>query len=171
MPHGEVKTMPAKPQPIEYTGQFLTRPQGRICDDYIIYGLEHKKTAEETARLINFAKYIGRIKMTPIIRPDTLVRRAAKHGLVFPEFTQDELAEASGKKIRKHQGGRGTFNMAEMEVVDAAIVRGRTKHRTADQVATLLNEGGLLSREVSPRYVQNRSYFLKCILIREPKDE
>jgi hypothetical protein len=76
--------------------------------------------------------------MTPIIRPDTLVRRAAKHGLAFAEFTQDELAEASGQKIRKHQGGRGTFNTAEMEVVDAAIVRGRTKHRTADQVADIV---------------------------------
>lgn len=162
--------MPVKPQPIEYTGQFLTKWQGMICDDFIIYGLENKKTAKEVAQLINYARETGQINLRPIIMPDTLIRRAADRGLTFAKFSQDELDEVSGKKIRKRQGGRGTFNAPEMKIVDAAIIRGRQRHRTADQVAELLNEGGLLSREVSARYIQNRSYFLKCILKRMPEN-
>lgn len=155
---------------IDKGSQYLERWHWAVINPFVIYGLEHDRTAEETAHLINFAQKQGYINIGRMVFADTLIHRVRKIAaeckveLEFAEVSQFDLSKASGKKIYKPKPktDRKSFNAAETQIVNSAILEAVNEDKTANYVAALLNKAGRLSRKVTPRYIQNKSYSLPC---------
>lgn len=130
---------------VDHGSQLLQQWERDICDKYIIYGLDHKLTAVEVTKLISFAQKAGHIKLNQAITTDTLIHRARKYGLQFVDKPQ--------------QGIR--FNREESKTINRAIASGVHEHKTANQVAYVLNTSGKLRHDVTPKYLQRKSYVLK----------
>lgn len=152
---------------VDKGSQYLEKWHWTVINPFIIYGLKHKRTAKEVADLINFAQKQGYIDLGRMVFADTLIHRVRKYDLEFekvPLTDQERMAHQKLNVKRKNESKRNyrSFGVEEMKLIDSAIFSASNNHKTADYVADLLNKGGLLSREVTPRYLQNRSYHLSC---------